>query len=332
MVDFTKVVKIAKMADAAEAARAARAAKAADEAGKGASQVTQTAQSKPLESQFQQTAYHYTQSNKPFEKFDPLLSRGNATFDRVGVHVGTKHAAYERYLDVGFEKVEKPTVEEFGAIAKDSLFKGNFTRPRGFTMQLKFKNDKPLLNPEGQPWTELALDNYLSKINIKDFGENAAQEFQNFLKRNDDFNKAQEDFIKMSRRYVDAKEKLQNLENSIDPTRIPSPAEKAELKKLRQSVIQINTRIAEAEDKKEELRWMMLDVFKGKKLADQGYTHIPYVNAQEDAGNLSFIVLDPEKNLRSSAAAFKAERGGIMSGAAGAAVVGGTATQEEEAQ
>lgn len=331
MVDFTKVVKIAKMADAAEAARAARAAKTADEAGKGASQVTQTAQSKPLESQFQQTAYHYTQSNKPFEKFDPLLSRGNATFDRVGVHVGTKHAAYERYLDVGFEKVEKPTVEEFGAIAKNHPGAG-FTRPRGFTMQLKFKNDKPLLNPEGQPWTELALDNYLSKINIKDFGENAAQEFQNFLKRNDDFNKAQEDFIKMSRRYVDAKEKLQNLENSIDPTRIPSPAEKAELKKLRQSVIQINTRIAEAEDKKEELRWMMLDVFKGKKLADQGYTHIPYVNAQEDAGNLSFIVLDPEKNLRSSAAAFKAERGGIMSGAAGAAVVGGTATQEEEVQ
>lgn len=331
MVDFTKVVKITKIADAAEAAKAARATRTAG-AGEAASQATRAPQSKPLESQFQGEGFHYTRAAEPFEKFD--LSKGSGgAFEKVGVHVGTKNAAYDRYIDTGFEKVEKPTVEEFGEIAKNplNLPGGALTRPRGFTMQLKFRNEKPLLDPKGQPWSETSLSRYLEGINMEDLGPNAEKEFIEFRKTFPEIKKADDAYRKINEKYMDAKEKLQDFENSIEGRTI-SREENSKWLKIRQEVnrLAVEASGAQATLKSESIN--VFDVFKGKKLAEQGYTHIPYFNAYEDVGKVSYIVLDPERNLRSKAAAFEAERGGIMSGAAGAAVVGGTATQEEEVQ
>lgn len=48
-----------------------------------------------------------------------------------------------------------------------------------------------------------------------------------------------------------------------------------------------------------------------KYLISQGYDHVPYVNSIEDKGNLSYIVLNPSKNIRSRFASFDPEKANL---------------------
>lgn len=63
-------------------------------------------------------------------------------------------------------------------------------------------------------------------------------------------------------------------------------------------------------------------------LQQRGYAGLRYVNQSEDIGSISYLVFDPERNVRSPIARFVKERGDLLAGMAGTAFVGAAGSRQ----
>ena len=142
---------------------------------------------------FNEELYHYTRSKKIDDDIlDPDYGFYGNAIDRLGIHAGTKQAAVDR----GFS--------HYG-----EMINGEPQFETGTTLPLVARTDKPFTKPNGEPWTEFELRDFVNQ-----YGE----------------------------------------DNKIE--------DRAEIAKA--------------------LR---------RDLAAAGYTNVPYINAVEDAGSVSQIML-----------------------------------------
>ena len=96
---------------------------------------------------FNEELYHYTRSKKIDEDIlNPDYGfQGNA-IDRLGIHAGTKQAAVDR----GFS--------HYG-----EMINGEPQFETGTTLPLVARTDKPFTKPNGEPWTEFELRDFVNQ-------------------------------------------------------------------------------------------------------------------------------------------------------------------------
>ena len=193
-------------------------------------------------------------------------------------------------------------------------------------MSLRFRDSTPLLNPKGKPWSEQEFKDHLADFSIDPYIK-AATEAR--IQADPEYKKITEEYHSVNKSIQDKQSEVSTLLNAAQTPESIKAFSKArdELDALIDSertirATMINSRkIATAES--------IMETFVAK-----GYTHIPYTNASEDKGSVSFIVLNPKKNLRLRNAKFQKEYGDLMSGFTGAAVVGagaaGADTKEKQ--
>ena len=110
---------------------------------------------------FGEDVYHFTTSKKiKGDKFNPNLSIGN--WNRMGIHVGAKKAAADRFRQT--QAIDK--YKDGKALTE--LSPGEFfeTNPKGMTIPLKVRTDKPLLF-DGEIQSEFAIIGKLQEMALK---------------------------------------------------------------------------------------------------------------------------------------------------------------------
>lgn len=96
---------------------------------------------------FNEELYHYTRSKKIDDDImDPDRGFHGSAIDRLGIHAGTKQAA----LDRGFHG-------HYGAMVD-----GEPRFETGTTLPLLARTDKPFTKPNGEPWTEFELRDFVN--------------------------------------------------------------------------------------------------------------------------------------------------------------------------
>lgn len=262
---------------------------------------------KVLEKDFTGRGTHYTYAQKEFNQFDTYKSSGDA-WETSGVHIGTGKAASDRArdmlaaeyqsnlkTDIPKELAKVREKQEAVVPVNKELLGGD----KGHVLDLRFREGKAakgdlgiMTEDSARLWLEeQAYDPALAKY---------------IAPRWDEFVKSEKAKISASSPVMppDYPEYL----SVKDPNKLTD----AQRKQLGKVVFKNYGQLL------------------GQFLADEkGYTHLPYVNAQEDAGSVSYIIFDPHKNLRRSDAAFMSEYGGLKAGVAGAAGAAGLAAQSD---
>jgi hypothetical protein len=264
---------------------------------------------KILEKDFTGRGTHYSVSQKEFNQFDTYKSTGDA-WETSGVHIGTDIAAAERAVDQVVKgglmeklqersKVFTGVQEEVKSARKKGIgavevARGLFGGNKGHALDLRFREGKAAKGDLGI-MTEDSARLWLEE-------QAYSPEFMQYLGKHwEEFKKSEDKGEWYNPTYLKAK--------TVD-------ALSAEEKKLVAKTVYRN-----------------YGQLLGQFLADEkGYTHLPYVNAQEDAGSVSYIIFDPHKNLRRSDAAFMSEYGGLKAGVAGAAGAAGLAAQSNKSE
>ena len=96
---------------------------------------------------FNEELYHYSRSKKIDDDImDPDRGYHGSAVDRLGIHAGTKQAA----LDRGFHG-------HYG-----EMIDGEPRFETGVTLPLLARTDKPFTKPNGEPWTEFELRDFVN--------------------------------------------------------------------------------------------------------------------------------------------------------------------------
>lgn len=250
-----------------------------------------------LKKEFTGKGTHYSYAPKEFGQFDTFKSSGDA-WETSGVHIGTDKAASDRARDMlaaeyqSMLKIDvlKEMEEARGkSQAVVPINKELFGSDKGHVLDLRFREGK---YPKGDlgVMTEDSARLWLKRQAYD------PEFFQYLDKYWGEFKKGEDKGEWYNSSYLKAKT-VQDL----------SPEEK------RLVARRIYTDYGQ---------------LLGQYLSEvKGYTHLPYVNAQEDAGSVSYIIFDPHKNLRRADAAFMSEYGGLKAGVTGAAGAAGVASQ-----
>jgi len=171
--------------------------------------------------------FHSTRSPKGIKEFKAKIHSGAEWHDLPGVHVGTLKAATQRATDYQGHKFEATPLfdKKTGAPVPGQVEFASSIMP------LRMRAEKPFLNPQGEPFSEVELRQAVRKF----AGEGG--------------------YLKQGQQYFTAAQKKAAREDFA------------------------------------------------KKLLGEGYDVIPYRNEVEDAGSLSYLVLNPNR-LRSEFAKF----------------------------
>lgn len=255
--------RVAKGAKAVKPTKVSAIADAFQKAKKQAEEIAKA--EKPLESEFTREAFHSSRGSEVFSSVDTSRLTG-AFFDSAGLHMGTRQASSDRYLDAVVGIRSKHAL--FPDMVEDVIDKNTGDVLSGHTRRFKFREDEPLVNDNDEPWTELELQDFLYEVTTQ-------------------------------KGFVDwFKEKYPELHRAVHGMG-PGPE-------------------GFARTYERHAPWAV-----GEYLGDvRGFTHIPYINNVEDAGSVSYIVLNPSRNLRDATAAFKEEYGDLFAGVSGAAILG----------
>lgn len=257
---------------------------------------------KILEKDFTGRGTHYTYAQKEFNQFDTYKSSGDA-WETSGVHIGTDKAASDRARDMLAAEYQSNLKTDIPKELAKVRGKQEAVVPvnkellggdKGHVLDLRFREGKAAKGDLGI-MTEESARLWLEE-------QAYSPEFMQYLGKHwDEFKKSEDKGEWYNPTYLKAK--------TVD-------ALSAEEKKLVAKTVYRN-----------------YGQLLGQFLADEkGYTHLPYVNAQEDMGSVSYIIFDPHKNLRRSDAAFMSEYGGLKAGVAGAAGAAGLAAQADKSE
>lgn len=283
IVGITRLIKTgAKVADAAQAAEvavkttetAAEVAPAVSPNRVPMSKLLPAKEPGPLADKFQGEGYHYSFSPDSFKQFDTTRSYPTI-WDSLGVHVGTKKASKDRAMDLHSSRIT----------------------PQGHTLELRFDNSKPLLNPEGYPWGETSFKRFLAQKSKTP----AVQEIANRI-----FLKTEEGKLYAARR-----KEIEQEAAKVDPAKVsfPSVKESAEAQSKHMSLM---NKLSDLDRGVLSIKERALGKAMEEVLYSEGYTHIPYFNSVEDIDSVSNIVLRPKQNLRHKNAAFHLEYTSLM--------------------
>lgn len=96
---------------------------------------------------FNEELYHYTRSKKIDDDImNPDRGFHGSAIDRLGIHAGTKQAAIDR-----------------GFMHYGEMINGEPQFETGTTLPLVARTDKPFTKPNGEPWTEFELRDFVNQ-------------------------------------------------------------------------------------------------------------------------------------------------------------------------
>lgn len=249
-----------------------------------------------LKKEFTGKGTHYSYAPKEFGQFDTFKSSGDA-WETSGVHIGTDKAASDRARDM--------LAAEYQSMLKTDVLK-EMEKARGKSQAVVPINKELFGSDKGHVLDLRFREGKYPKGDLGIMTEDSARLWLEEQAYSPEF------FQFLSSRWEDFKK-----------------AEKARLGETPDYAKGTIEALSEEQKKKVSLAaYKNYGQLLGQYLSEvKGYTHLPYVNAQEDMGSVSYIIFDPHKNLRRADAAFMSEYGGLKAGVTGAAGAAGVASQ-----
>ncbi len=297
---------------------------------------------KILANQFKGRGWHWSKSDTEFNQFDVYKARGDS-FENVGVHIGTEQASVDRAAqysgtprDSTRKAIEGIKSEGVGARPVPGNPHAIIDKGVGHVVSVAYRDDKPLLKPNGKTYTEDEARKAIRE-------EIRTPEFFQFLSERGLWRDIVASERVRLRTEMDQRiQRLRSFEAGENSTGAEN--ERRSIASIKEDLKEANSWEDAATVSTDKLdRDFVNSVVStlydkygpvvGQYLSEvKGYTHIPYINAGEDIGKVSHIVLDPYKNARRTDAAFMSEYGGLKAGVAGAAGAAGLAAQADKSE